>query len=103
MAILGTLLKKGIRIREMLEQEYTSPYDLQKKELKELLIAASQTEFGKHYNFADILSSFRRDDNEFYKRFKANIPIHTYNKMFGDWWKMALKGDKNVCWPGRVK
>ena len=46
MAILGTLLKKGIRIREMLEQEYTSPFDLQKKELKELLITASQTEFG---------------------------------------------------------
>mgnify|MGYP003513047187 FL=1 len=47
MAILGTLLKKGIRLREMLEQEYTSPFDLQKKELKELLITASQTEFGK--------------------------------------------------------
>jgi hypothetical protein len=31
MAILGTLLKKGIRLREMLEQEYTSPFDLQKK------------------------------------------------------------------------
>ncbi len=103
MAILGTLLKKGIRIREMLEQEYTSPYDLQKKELKELLIAASQTEFGKHYNFADILTTFRRDDKEFYKRFKTNIPIHTYNKMFGDWWKLLLRGDKNVCWPGRVK
>ena len=44
MAILGTLLKKGIRLREMLEQEYTSPFDLQKKELKELLITASQTE-----------------------------------------------------------
>ena len=43
LAILGTLLKKGIRIREMLEQEYTSPFDLQKKELKELLITASPT------------------------------------------------------------
>jgi hypothetical protein len=103
MAILGTLLKKGIRIREMLEQEYTSSYDLQKKELKELLIAASQTEFGKHYNFSDILTTFRRDDDEFYKRFKSNIPVHTYNKMFGDWWKLCLRGDKNVCWPGRVK
>jgi GH3 auxin-responsive promoter len=103
MAILGTLLKKGIRIREMLEQEYTSPYDLQKKELKELLITAGQTEFGKHYNFADILGTFRRGDKEFYKQFKTNIPIHTYNKMFGDWWNMAFKGGKNICWPGRVK
>ena len=65
MAILGTLLKKGIKIREMLEQEYTSPFDLQKKELKELLITASATEFGKYYNFPEILSGFRRDDKEF--------------------------------------
>ena len=35
MAIIGNLLKKGIRLREMMEQEYTAPFDLQKKELKE--------------------------------------------------------------------
>jgi len=103
MAILGTLLKKGIRIREMLEQEYTSPFDLQKKELKELLITAGQTEFGKYYNFADILSGFRKGDKEFYKRFKSHVPIHTYNKIYTDWWKLSLKGMKNVCWPGRTK
>ena len=103
MPILGTLLKKGIRIREMLEQEYTSPFDLQKKELKELLITASQTEFGKYYNFADILHGFRKGDKEFYKRFKANVPIHTYNKIYNEWWNLAQKGNKNVCWPGTVK
>jgi hypothetical protein len=103
MAILGTLLKKGIRIREMLEQEYTSAFDLQKKELKELLIAASATEFGKYYNFPDILSGFRKSNKEFYRMFKHYVPIHTYNKIYNDWWKHALKGQKNVCWPGRVK
>ena len=103
MAILGKLLKKGIRLREMLEQEYTSPIDLQKNELKELLITASQTEFGKYHNFADILNGFRKGDKEFYKRFKTNIPIHTYNRIYTDWWKLALRGVKNVCWPGRVK
>ena len=103
MAILGTLLKKGIRIREMLEQEYTSPFDLQKKELKELLITANATEFGKYYNFSEVLSGFRRGDKEFYKRFKTNVPVHTYNKIYNEWWKLAQKGIKNVCWPGRVK
>src|SRR5688572_945898 len=103
MAILGTLLKKGIRIREMLEEEYTAPFDLQKKELKELLITSSATEFGKYYNFPEILNGFRRDGKEFYKRFKGNVPIHTYNKIYNDWWKLAQKGLKNVCWPGRVK
>jgi len=103
MAILGTLLKKGIRLREMLEQEYTSPFDLQKKELKELLIAASQTEFGRYYNFVDILSGFRKGNKEFYNRFKSQIPIHNYNKIYDDWWKLSLKGIKDICWPGRIK
>jgi len=103
MAILGTLLKKGIRLREMMEQEYTSPFDLQKKELKELLIAASQTDFGKYYNFQDILHAFRRGNKDFYTKFKRSIPTHSYNKIYNDWWKLALKGEKNICWPGRVK
>lgn len=103
MAILGTLLKKGIRIREMLEQEYAPPSDLQKKELSELLMEASQTEFGKYYNFQEILGSLRKGNKEFYKQFKENVPIHTYNKIYNDWWKFSLKGVKNVCWPGRVK
>jgi hypothetical protein len=103
MAILGTLLKKGIKIREMLEQEYTSPFDLQKKELKELLILANQTEFGKYYQFADILQAFRKGNKDFYKLFKSKVPIHTYNKIYNEWWKLAQKGVKNVCWPGRVK
>ena len=103
MAILGKLLKKGIRLREMLEADYTSPIDLQKNELKELLITASQTEFGKYHNFADILNGFRKGDMEFYRRYRKNVPIHTYNRIYADWWKLALRGVKNVCWPGRVK
>lgn len=103
MAILGELLKKGIRIREMLEQDYSSPFDLQKKELKELLIAASQTEFGKHYNFYNILRAFRASPRDFYEQFKSQVPIHTYNTMYNDWWRLCLDGGKNICWPGQVK
>ncbi len=103
MAILGTLLKKGIKLRENLEQEYSSPAELQKQELKHLLITATQTEFGKYYNFQNILTHFRTGDNEFYNSFKSNIPIHDYNKIYKDWWHLALKGAKNICWPGRVK
>lgn len=103
MAILGELLKKGIRIREMLEQDYSSPFDLQKKELKELLIAASQTEFGKHYNFYNILRAFRTSPRDFYEQFKSQIPIHTYNMIYNDWWRHCLEGGRNICWPGQVK
>ena len=103
MAILGTLLKKGIQLREMMEQEYTAPFDLQKKEIKELLIHANQTEFGKYHNFPDILKSFRGGKTDFYTSFCANVPIHDYNKIYNDWWKLSSKGVKNICWPGRVK
>ncbi len=102
MAILGTLLKRGIKLRENLEQEYSSPFELQKNELKELLITASNTEFGKNYNFHEILRIFRRGPKEFYGHFKR-IPLHDYNKIYKDWWQLALKGAKNICWPGRVK
>ncbi len=103
MAILGTLLKKGIKLRENLEQEYTSPFELQKKELKELMITASQTEFGKYYDFHPILEQFRRGHRDFYSAYKESVPIHDYNKIYKDWWQLALKGAKNICWPGRVK
>src|SRR5688572_9476882 len=103
MAILGTLLKKGIKIREMLEEDYTSAFELQKKELKELLMHASQTEFGKYYNFHDILNAFKKDDREFYNIYKSKVPIHTFGKIYNDWWKLALNGVKNISWPGRIK
>lgn len=102
MAILGTLLKSGIKLRENLEQEYTSPYELQRNVLKDLLITASDTEFGRYYNFAEILRHFRKGSREFYKDFQK-IPLHNYSKIYNDWWKLSRKGGKNICWPGRVK
>ncbi len=102
MAILGTLLKRSIKLRENLEQEYSSPFELQKNVLKDLLITAADTEFGRYYNFAEILSHFRKGPREFY-RYYQKIPLHDYNKIYKDWWQLSLKGVKNVCWPGRMK
>lgn len=103
MALLGTLLKKGIKLRENLEQEYSSPLELQKNTLKELLITATNTEFGKYYDFQKVLSHFRIGPREFYEAYKSSVPIHDYNKIYKDWWQLSLKGAKNICWPGRVK
>jgi hypothetical protein len=103
MAILGSLLKKGIKLRDRLHQEYSSPVELQKTELRELLITAHETEFGKYYEFKDILRSFRSGHRDFYESFKAKIPIHDYNKIHREWWHLSLKGLKNICWPGRIK
>jgi len=103
MAILGTLLKKGIKLRENLQQEYSSPLELQKNELKELMILASHTEFGKFYDFPKILPKFKKGGHAFYNAYKSAVPIHDYNKIYKDWWQLSLKGAKDIAWPGKIK
>ncbi|MCB0496147.1 MAG: GH3 auxin-responsive promoter family protein [Cyclobacteriaceae bacterium] len=104
MAIIGSLLKRGITLRESLEQQFSSAIDLQKQELQKLLIKARNTRFGKTYNFIDILKSFRTEPgNGYYEQFKANVPIHDYDSMYDNWWVHAREGEEDVCWPGRIK
>ncbi|MDH5604852.1 MAG: GH3 auxin-responsive promoter family protein [Cyclobacteriaceae bacterium] len=104
MPILGTLLKKGIKLRESLDQEYSSPFDLQKSELRKLLIQARHTEFGKYYHFSDILRSFRHGQGkDFYTQFKEFIPLHNYHQIYSEWWKRSQNNEPDICWPGRVK
>ena len=104
MAILGTLLKRGIRLRESLEQDYISPIELQKMELKKLLQAARETYFGRYYYFKTILNGFKdQDENLFYNYFKSNVPIHDYDAINEEWWSKSREGIKGVTWPGKVK
>jgi hypothetical protein len=104
MAILGSLLKKGIILRESMEQQFTSPFDLQKQELRKLLINAKDTQFGVRYSFAKLLKAFKSSDpNAFFSGYTQHVPIHDYNKMHDDWWRKSLDGQANVTWPGRIK
>ncbi len=104
MAIIGTLLKKGITLRESLEQQYTSPPSLQKQELSKLMIHCRHTAFGKAYRFDAVLKSFKQQpEGNYYQAFKAAIPIFDYDKMDSEWWHRTRAGEMNVCWPGRIK
>lgn len=104
MALLGNLIKRGIRIREGLDQDFTPPFDLQKSELRKMLIAARNTQFGKYYNFDSLLPKLKSNDSKaFYKDFAQNIPIHNYDKMYADWWHKLLEGQEDVTWPGKIK
>ena len=104
MALIGSLLKKGIRLRESIEQEISSPIDLQKQELKKLLIHARHTEFGRFYNFDSILNCFKSANNEdFYQQYKASVPVFDYDKIHDLWWNKTLNEKKNICWPGKIK
>lgn len=102
MPILGTLLKKGIKIRKIIEQERIIPIELQREELKELLTKARQTEFGKQYQFEDLLKT-TGNGRECYEKFRQRVPVFTYNDIFNQWWHRSLNSEKNICWPGKVK
>lgn len=103
MAIISTLLKKGIRLRESMEQEYSSPIDLQKNQLRKLLLKAEGTEIGKKYDFQGVLSEFLSSDGAFYEAYKRQVPIYDYNSIHDEFWHKLLKGERNVTWPGAVK
>ncbi len=91
-------------LRESLEQLYSSPIDLQKQELRNLLIQAELSQFGQAYDFTKVLKSFRGNDNDkFYEEFRNSIPVFDYDKIYAEWWHLAKEGKRDICWPGKIK
>lgn len=107
MAILGSLLKNGVKLGKAIEQDNKSPFKLQKKQLKKLLKEAMFTQIGKKYKFEEVLESLSllslSGKKEFYNRYKANVPIYSYNKIYKEFWHKCIDGEADVTWPGVVK
>lgn len=100
MAILGSILSRVIELKKSLPAVPVrkNPYRAQRFAFNKLLNKASDTAFGRHYNFEGILES-ANPMREFQKR----VPIHDYNKMYSEWWFRTLENEKNICWPGTIK
>jgi hypothetical protein len=105
MAIIGSLLKRGIRVGSLVtSRRKVNPFKQQKQTLSKLLSKARYTQFGEKYNFEKILSSsLFGAPRDFYELYKASVPVYDYNKIYNDWWNHLLQGEKDVTWPGRVK
>jgi hypothetical protein len=74
---------------------------IQNKVLTKLLKKAATTEFGIRYQFQEILiQSTLLNRNKY---FENKVPIHTYEEIYTKWWQKNYKGEKNICWPGKVK
>lgn len=98
MAIVGSILQEVVKHKkESLDKKQVN-FDLQKKTLKKLLQKAKGTEFGKAHNFTSILKS-----NDFLREFQRQVPLFDYETLFSQYWSKLLKGQANVCWPGKVK
>ncbi|WP_259015692.1 GH3 auxin-responsive promoter family protein [Emticicia fluvialis] len=105
MAVLGSLLKGSIKFTSTIQKiRKVKPQKWQKKAFTKLVAKARYTQFGEKYNFEEILSTaIFEKGNEFYAKFQESVPIYDYNKIYAEWWHKARNGEKNVCWPGRVK
>lgn len=98
MAILASIIKKGIELRHKIRRSENTPLFYQKKELKKLLRKSEFTMFGQNYNFTNMVNS-----RNFVNKFRATVPVHDYNSIYAQWWNKALHHQENVCWPGQVK
>ena len=96
--LLGNVIKQGLKLSMRVPRRPSTPAKLQQRELKKLLKKASETAFGGHYRFDEIL-----EDANPVSRFREKVPLHTYNTMFQYWWNRCLQEEENVCWPGYVK
>lgn len=99
MAFFGNLLKRGLRIGEILEHRQVDPMQQQIRTLRRLLKRAQHTSFGQYYNFKDILKA----NHNLAREFQASVPVFDYDTMYERWWHMALRGVENVSWRGKIK
>ncbi|WP_149243975.1 GH3 auxin-responsive promoter family protein [Dyadobacter sp. 32] len=105
MALVGSLLKKGILFSNLVVNRKKSSLEVQqKKTLAKLLAKARYTEFGEKYDFDELLSNILfGKESAFYEQYQKTVPIHDYNKIFNEWWYRSLEGEKDICWPGKTK
>lgn len=96
MPILGSIIKGAIDLRGRIPAR-TSAYKQQIKQLRKLLKKAEDTAFGMKFGFSSML--LEEDPT---KTFQRNVPIYDYQSIFDSWWHRALKGEKDICWPGKI-
>lgn len=94
MAIIGSLIKGAIHLKDTLSPEL-NPIEEQHKVLERLLKTAKDTSFGKEYDFDTILKS----ENSA-QIFAQKVPYFDYHKIYEKWWSRLLEGEENVTWPG---
>ncbi|QIE60872.1 GH3 auxin-responsive promoter family protein [Rasiella rasia] len=95
MAILGSIIKGAIDLRDSLTAE-SSPVKEQQEVLQTLLKTAQDTAFGKYYGFSKILES-----ENVAKTFAEKVPFFDYHEMKEQWWNQTIDGLEDITWPGK--
>lgn len=95
MALIGSIIKKAVEISHSFTSK-TEFHKEQQKVLRELLLKAKDTQFGKYYRYEELLLAENLED-----AFAYEVPFFDYHKMQREWWYKLEKGEENVSWPGR--
>lgn len=104
MAILGKVIKGGLKIGEIIRPKNRNLLKQQKRTFLKLIFKARNTEFGQKYNFSKLLEeALLSSESTFYTEFKENVPVFDYDSIFKQYWHKCLNGEKDITWPGRVK
>ncbi len=94
MHILGSFIKGVIEVADKVTGN-DNPVEEQREVLKSLLEKASDTKFGKRYDFENILAA-----QNVHKEYTKSVPYFDYNKINEHWWSQLHKGETDVTWPG---
>jgi hypothetical protein len=97
MPLLGSIIKQVITVRSKIPAR-KNIYKQQIRQLRKLLLKAQFTEFGKKYSFNELVLL-----EDPIKAFQNIVPVQDYQSVFDGWWYRALKGEKDICWPGKIK
>ena len=104
MAILGKVIKSGLKIRQIVSPKNRNLIKLQKRTFLKLIFKARNTEFGQEYNFNKLLEdALLSSESTFYQDFKKNIPLFDYDSIYQKYWQRCRNGEKDITWPGRVR
>ena len=95
MAILGSLVKLAIEVKQTLTSEISDVSTEQQKQLRGLLSQASGTAFGLFYGFDRILNS-----ENLVQAYQESVPIFDYHTMHERWWSQQ-QIEANITWPGK--
>lgn len=94
MPIIGSVIKGLIDVTGTIAGNQ-NPIEEQEKVLTNLLDKASETQFGKHYDFNSILNAEDKATT-----FAQKVPYFDYDSINEKWWSKLHQGEENVTWPG---
>ena len=69
-----------------------NPHKVQERVFLDLLSLGKRAKFGQQFSFSEFINA---------EQFRARVPMHTYEQLF-PYIERAMKGEKDVLWPGEV-